>query len=301
MKSTNNTLSWGLTGNIIAALLTATLAMSANAFSATKTVDCDSNKTIADALEKASEGDTLLISGVCTENLNLTKSVTLDGQDAASIVPADNTLPTIRVVARGVTIKGLRLDSPSQNAQILITDQSLVTIESNQIGNGAKGVYAAGNSMVSIVGNHIYGNATQGVLGVEDTLLRVGLKSTPGGLVFNGNLIEGNGSAVLLINGNASVIGNQLLNNRNVGVYAASGAYARVAGDQIAGNDVGVYVLTNGHVELTTHNGADGTDGANYGVNNTLQVYCISGYLGESAAGFEPAFATESCENAMTP
>src|SRR3989338_10107508 len=69
---------------------------------------CGKEKTIGEALHELKPGDTLLVSGVCNENLVIPEEVhriTLDGQGTAVIDGPDATRATIEVRGTGITIK----------------------------------------------------------------------------------------------------------------------------------------------------------------------------------------------------
>ena len=80
----------------------------------TITVNCDSGKTIGQALQRANPGDTLQITGTCQESLVITTDdLTLDGQGTTTIDGGGTTVMTIdgarRVAIQGLTVrKGVR-------------------------------------------------------------------------------------------------------------------------------------------------------------------------------------------------
>ena len=73
-------------------------------------VDCDQEgQTIQDSLQLLQPRDTLLVTGFCNENVVIDatfNSITLDGQDVATIDGPGPDLPTIRVRGTTITIRG---------------------------------------------------------------------------------------------------------------------------------------------------------------------------------------------------
>src|SRR5215813_10993343 len=76
----------------------------------TATVDCNTGGAVGPALARLTPGDVLLVQGTCRENILIQAGfnhITLDGQGKVSIHAPDARQPTIQVLGREVTIKGL--------------------------------------------------------------------------------------------------------------------------------------------------------------------------------------------------
>jgi len=249
--------------------------------SKTRKINCDANnnKTINKLIKRSKRGDTILIRGTCIENVNLNKGITLDGRGTASIMPADPSVPTITVSARYATVKSLILDSVVENTQILVTDQSLVTIENNDIANAdIYGISVYGASSASIIGNRIYGNA-DGILAVEASSLRVGFKSLAVNEVIP-NVIENNiNNGIIVARAFANISGNQIIGNGNIGVVITRNASARIAGNEISGHNIGIVNVNNSTTDLALTDDGEGLFGSpNFGVNSQLGLFCNSGF-----------------------
>lgn len=285
-------------------LMTFLLASTANAQnSKTRKINCDANnnRTINKLIKRSRPGDTVLIQGTCIENVRLNKGVTLDGGGTASIIPADPSQPTIIVSARQATVKGLRLDSVVERAQILVDEQSLVTIENNDIANAnTYGLSVFGASSVSVIGNRIYGNAN-GVLGVEASSLRVGFRSMAVNEVIP-NVIENNiNSGIIVARAFANISGNQILNNGNNGVVVTRNASARIAGNEISGHNIGIVNISNSTTDLAlTEDGVGLFGSPNFGVNAQLSLFCNSGFTsGIVGSSFNPVVVQAPCESQL--
>src|SRR5438874_6747227 len=76
------------------------------------TVDCDraAPGVVQRAIDASDAGDTILVSGTCTENIAFPDGkdrLTLDGGGTATITAASNDRDTIVVRGRGITVAGL--------------------------------------------------------------------------------------------------------------------------------------------------------------------------------------------------
>src|SRR3990172_890251 len=66
----------------------------------TRAVDCNAGDTIQEAVSNSNTGDTVLVSGACSENVSITTgktSITIDGQGTATINGPDTTQATVRI------------------------------------------------------------------------------------------------------------------------------------------------------------------------------------------------------------
>ena len=82
-------------------------------------VSCGSPAALQSAVDAALPGDTLLVSGVCNENVVVgadTFRVTLDGQGTATINGPDATVATVLVVGKGITIRGFTITGGRQGS-----------------------------------------------------------------------------------------------------------------------------------------------------------------------------------------
>ncbi len=100
----------------------------------TITVDCDTGGTLGAALAQAKPGDTIQVSGTCTEQVTITTDrLTLDGQGQAQLVGDDPTRPAVVVVqgARNVLLRGFTIRNGLQG--IGVTGNADVTVENTTV------------------------------------------------------------------------------------------------------------------------------------------------------------------------
>src|SRR6266705_2575719 len=79
---------------------------------ATFTVDCDAKGKIQEKLELAKPGDTVLVSGTCSENVTIPSEVvriTLDGQGKTVIKAPGTTADAIFIRGKDIMVKGFTL------------------------------------------------------------------------------------------------------------------------------------------------------------------------------------------------
>ena len=267
-------------------------------------VNCNTpfGPTINQVVSHAREGATIKLIGDCVENVVIKKGVTLDGQGTATLTPADSDQPTILVAARDVVITNLTIQGASNTQHVSITNQSLATVSNSDISGANVGIYVGGLSLVTLTGNRIYDNVTNGVQVLQNSTVRIGYNGDSNPVQFIPNIISGSTSGILFLRANGGVIGNQIINNQNNGIVAINSSSVRVANNELAGNNVGIVVQSNSSVDLAEANSALWGN-PNFGSNTTLSIYCNSGYVsGIVGASFLPfAFFTGTCENASTP
>lgn len=95
---------------------------------------CSPQKTIEESLKNLKPGDTLLVEGVCNENVFILQEVeriTLDGQGLATINGPDATQPTVVVFGRGITIRGFSITGGADG--IRLANGASAFLESNTV------------------------------------------------------------------------------------------------------------------------------------------------------------------------
>src|SRR5262245_3985983 len=88
------------------------LALPGTAGAATLTVDCNAAGKLQTALNAAANGDTILVSGICNENVSVRDElvrVTIDGQGTATVHATSAGAAAIQVLGRNITIKGFTI------------------------------------------------------------------------------------------------------------------------------------------------------------------------------------------------
>jgi parallel beta helix pectate lyase-like protein len=211
----------------------AALCCSGMAIPAAKTFDvnCGSKDTIAGALEQAEPGDTIRISGVCTEKIAIrTDGVTLAGVGGAIIrggsVPQGVELDGLVTIdgARGVAIRNLTIER-SRAEGILATRGAVFTIESVIVqDNGGAGLGAASS-----------------VIDIGDLTSR---RNVAGFDLFNGTNVVLRGKVI------AS-------DNQNAGIFLGGASTLEVRGATVEANNnsSGVVALGGSQVSFWTFGG----------------------------------------------
>ena len=100
-------------------------------------VDCNAGNTIQGAMTSAKSGDTLLVSGTCRENVQITGwDLILDGQGTATISGPDSSAATIELMGvRNLTVKGFRVTAGRDG--IVVNAGQMVALENNKIGRAS--------------------------------------------------------------------------------------------------------------------------------------------------------------------
>src|SRR3989338_4538635 len=115
----------------------------------TRGVNCDTGQTIQEAVDTSNNGDTVLVSGTCFENVTVGTSrttVTLDGQGAATISGPDATLDTIDIRGRGITIRGFSITGGRDGIRVF-RGATAANIDGNSIqSTGRNGINVFRNS-----------------------------------------------------------------------------------------------------------------------------------------------------------
>src|SRR6266567_6094750 len=106
-----------------------TFAQSELSPAATVTVDCDAGDRLQTAVDAARPGDTILVRGVCAENVTArdeTARLTIDGQGSATIRGPNAGSATITVLGRSITIRGFTITGGRQGIIVLRGGSALI-------------------------------------------------------------------------------------------------------------------------------------------------------------------------------
>src|SRR5512135_2899708 len=102
-------------------------------FAATIPVNCPSD-SLQSAINLAQPGDTVQVSGSCSENIlvrNEKQRISIDGGGSATITAATNLSPTFNVRGKGILIQGLTISGGSDGIEV--NRGSNVVINNNEI------------------------------------------------------------------------------------------------------------------------------------------------------------------------
>ena len=166
------------------------------------------------------DGDTVEVSGSCTENVTIAQDrVTLECVGGASITGVDATSPentnVVRVRASDVVVRNCDIrggDAPN-TALIVIRGGSATIIGNKVSGSNSTGILVTQNSYGRIFGNNeVTGNAGSGVSITSGSMADVA-----------NNNIHDNGSngMTVLRSAAADVVGNDIVDNARSGVFVS--------------------------------------------------------------------------------
>ncbi len=285
----------------------------------TRAVDCEAGQTIQEAVNNSNPGDTVLVSGACSENVVVgvgKRNIVIDGQNSATVNGPDSTTHTFQVRGQGITIRRFSSISGGEDG-VHMTRGGSATVAGNTIENtGRFGVAVEENSTARIVDNTIHNNPSHGILVEESSSARIGFLSfddtfpRPNTIKNNGRdgvNVNRSSSAIILsntISGNGKNT-NPALRHNGVSISAASNADVGANSMDDNGRD-GISVTENSGVKLgqtgivfdvsnstTTNNGA-------FGLRCTINSYA-NGSLGTLNGAAGPTSFAANCANNTTP
>jgi nitrous oxidase accessory protein NosD len=229
----------------------------------------DDYATISAAVNSASSGDTILVkSGVYYENVVITKSLTLIGEDSQTttvigtggVERGQNTVFTLaadQAEISGFTIESLNYSTSSNYATGISVEGDGCTITGNNIHNTYYGIFCSLQSLTTISGNNITSNFKDGIRFCGGSLNKI----------YENNIV-GNAKSGIAIEGYSNEISKNTIKNNNIGIGVGF-SYSLVFGNTLTGNsEAGLYFA---------------------GSNNTICANAISG--GKWGIYFTPYFA----------
>ena len=257
-------------------------------------VDCNSGQSIGGTLPMLRPGDTLLVSGTCVENVEVSgqtgqfDAITLDGQGTATISGPDSSQDTLRLVGlREATVKGFRITGGRDGIQTRWV--TAVFIMNNTVEQTARnGIQITRKSYVHMAGNVVQNNPRNGIE-VQDGTVRIGssLDEPP---QPDPNLIQGNGGHGIVLSrvSVARILGNTIRNNRQNGINIEKLSQADIASNIIEANSQnGIQATQSSGVNLGTDTGTGlenspnttGSPNGQYGIDCSVGAYAV-GRLG---------------------
>lgn len=276
------------------------------------TLTCGPNKTIGKAIKHLKPGDTLVVSGICNENVELGEEVdriTLDG-DGTAIINGDSSLPTVTVTGRGITIKRFTITGGQHG--IAVQDAASAEINGNTIQGAARnGIFVLRNSTARIINNTIQNNANGGINVGHSSSALIGFTGPPGSRVSEPNTIQNNGGAgIQVVRGSsAQIFSNTIQANNGNGVLVDRNSQAEIAACLITGNtNHGILAMRNAGVDIGTDvTGAPPFDNdTNTGTNGGFGVRCtidgfVDGLLGTLTGTLGGKYSDEGCTDSVSP
>ena len=214
--------------------------LAANA--ATLNVDCDAGGTIMSALAKAQPGDTLQVSGLCKEHVNIAPEivkVTLDGQKKATIQhPGGQQTSPHALYNRGkeITIKGFTVTG-GQDGIHLSGPASAVIDGNTVVKNSGRGIHIDKGSIARILNTTVEQSGGIGidVTGASYAYIGVFIPRVP---ALAPNIVRNNGGPGINIErtSGAWIVGNTVSGNKGHGIAVHRNAQADVIANVINAN-----------------------------------------------------------------
>jgi parallel beta-helix repeat protein len=260
--------------------------------SALRQLTCGGQRTISDAVRSLRPGDTLFVTGACSENVVIPEqiqNVTLDGQSEATLTGSDASNATITVRGQGVTLRNFASITGAETG-ILVTRGAAAVINGNIIQNtGGNGIVVNLSSAARIINNTIQGNRATGIVVTENSSARIGF-SLPDETEASPNVIQNNGENGITVirSSNARIVGNTISANANDGILVNRVSHADVSANIINGNGGdGVFVFRNSGVNLGEDTGSGIFDSPNItNVNNGgFGIRCAINSYGDGRIG----------------
>jgi nitrous oxidase accessory protein NosD len=209
---------------------------------ATLTVDCNAGEKIQQKIVSAKPGDTVLVSGTCSENVAVPSEalrITLDGQGKAVIQAPGTTADAIFIRGKDITVKGFMLTGGRDGIHLSgAAAGASAVIDGNVIQRtGRYGIHLDSGSVGRIANNRIENVANAGIDITENSYARIGFlipsapKPGPNTIRNSG----GHGIAVSRTSG-AWIANNTIANNKGGGVFVNRSSQADVVSNTISGN-----------------------------------------------------------------
>jgi len=260
---------------------------------ATVSVDC-SSASLQAGVDKAKPGDTVLVSGTCSENLVIpehVQKITLDGQGKATISGTDKAKDTILIYGKGITIKGFTIMGGRDGIQILMGGTALV--DGNTIEKvGRFGVYVTQHSSARIVNNTIQNNGQFGIAVSGGAFAYIGFLGYLDLMDKNTspNVVQGNGRAGIHVHRTsyARIAGNTISNNKLNGIEVEGVSHAQIGGNTINANgEDGIHISENSSVNLGSGKGTRILDihNSTTAVNKGFGISCSEGGSANGSLG----------------
>lgn len=221
----------------------------------THIVDCDAGEKIQDKIAIAQPGDTILVSGACSENVGIPSEkvrITLDGQ-GKTVIEAPPKGDGIIIRGREITVKGFTITGGRDGIHLSgVAAGASANIVGNTIRKtGRNGIHLDHSSVGRIAGNTIEDVRAHGIDVAEGSVARIGYLLRPQG--HGPNTVRGASEHGIAVTrgSSARIVGNTIENNKASGVFVSRHSQADVFGNSISGNaGNGITAIHNGCVNL---------------------------------------------------
>lgn len=177
----------------------------------------DDYSTIASAVNHASQGDVIFVkSGIYLENIQINKSITLDGQNCKTTIiignGGSNEPAVLTLAANGVKVSGFTIESAnssirSQNALGINIQGDNCIINDNIFQNNYIGIFCALQSSTIVTNNTITSSIKDGIRFYAGSLNNI-----------SDNSIVGNAVSGIALGGYSNIVSGNLLQNNFRGI-----------------------------------------------------------------------------------
>ncbi|MGZ5126300.1 MAG: right-handed parallel beta-helix repeat-containing protein [Burkholderiales bacterium] len=260
---------------------------------ATLTVDCDSGNTIMGALGNVKQGDTVLVSGTCKEQVSIAPEIvriTLDGQKRTTIQHPGGAAPSPHALynrGKEITIKGFTVTGGLDG--IHLSGPASAVIDGNLVvKNAGRGIHIDKGSIARILNTTV---EHSGLIGIDVTgasYAYIGV-FIPRVAALSPNTIRNNGGPGINIErtSGAWIVGNTISNNKESGIVVHRNAQADVIANVINANGGDAIAVSYGSgVNLSSEPRRDGPNRTSTGQNNSgVGISCIIGGYVEGPLG----------------
>jgi parallel beta-helix repeat protein len=191
----------------------------------------DPYQNISSGISYASDGDTVFVyNGTYYEQLNVNKTITLQGQDSQlTIIDANQSGAVVTVEANNVTITGFTLQNSGENfSGVSILDSAGSKVHDNIVESDYEGIYLFNSSGNTLTDNEIL-----------DNYYGISLDSS-----YADNITQ-----------------NTVSSNNDTGIRLSNSSNIAVADNNIARNTFGIALITSDNNTLTDNGISLGTDG----------------------------------------
>lgn len=206
----------------------------------THTVDCNAGEKIQDKLALARPGDTIQVSGACSENVSVLSEmvrITLDGQ-GKTVIQAPPKGDGIIIRGREITVQGFTITGGRDGIHLSgVAAGASANIVGNTIRKtGRHGIHLDHSSVGRIAGNTIEDAHASGIDVAEGSVARIGYLLRPLGHGPNTIRNAGEHGIIVTRGSSARIVGNTIENNKGSGVVVTRNSQADIFGNSISGN-----------------------------------------------------------------
>jgi nitrous oxidase accessory protein NosD len=192
-------------------------------------VKCDKGHSLQKRLDKARDGATVRVRGVCEESIRINKNrLTLECLPGGGIV-GDGTVSAVVVSSQNVTVTGCDIQAGGTTTGIVVVQNGAAVVSENTIAaSGGTGVTATQGGYAQTIGNTI--SASTGVRITGASVMDVVR-----------NIVDASRTGIFLGNAStADIVGNTLTgpgsNTNSTGLFVTQTASANVSNDFVFGD-----------------------------------------------------------------